>query len=336
LEAISGSMLRLAENDLAAPLPRLQRADELGEMSDALRVFKANALRRQRLEQDKQVLHTRLREAYGQLRKDLEAAAAIQNTLLPEPSVFGAVGFRGLYLPSSVIAGDTYNVLERPDGTVGFFQLDVAGHGAPAALMSVASHHALSQALLKQVDGIALSDIASQINAEWSGDLPYFTMILGKIDARSHRGTIIQAGHPSPLLVRSDGSVRLLGDGGFPVGLFAASTYEPLTFPFAPRDKLVLYSDGLVEAENPAGEIFSEERLLALVREHARSSTPELLEAMNAALRRWRQSDTLDDDVSVLVLERVTEALDGRLTGTALGQPTFGASERVEDSRGSR
>jgi HAMP domain-containing protein len=223
LEALSSSMLRLAENDLATPLPRVERSDEIGEMSDALRVFKANALRRQRLEQDKQVLHTRLRDAYGQLRKDLEAAAVIQTTMLPEASEVGHVRFRGLYRPSSLIAGDTYNVIERKDGTIGFFQLDVAGHGAPAALMSVASHHALSQALLKQVEGMDLTDLAQQINGEWSGDLPYFTMILGEIDPQAHRATIIQAGHPSPLLIRGDGSVRLMGDGGFPIGLFPAS-----------------------------------------------------------------------------------------------------------------
>jgi serine phosphatase RsbU (regulator of sigma subunit) len=292
-------------------------------MSDALRVFKANALRRQRLEQDKQVLHTRLRDAYGQLRKDLEAAAVIQSTILPEASEVGHVRFRGLYRPSSLIAGDTYNVIERRDGTIGFFQLDVAGHGAPAALMSVASHHALSQALLKQVEGMDLSDLARQINGEWSGDLPYFTMILGEIDPQAHRATIIQAGHPSPLLIRGDGSVRLMGDGGFPIGLFPQATYELLSFTFAPRDRLLLYSDGLVDAESPSGEPFSDARLLTLMREHARTPTPLLLDALDAALRDWRQSETLDDDVSVLVLERTPTSLDRRAPGSDRTERAF-------------
>jgi serine phosphatase RsbU (regulator of sigma subunit) len=221
-----------------------------------------------------------------------------------------------LYRPSSLIAGDTYNVIERRDGTIGFFQLDVAGHGAPAALMSVASHHALSQALLKQVEGMDLSDLARQINGEWSGDLPYFTMILGEIDPQAHRATIIQAGHPSPLLIRGDGSVRLMGDGGFPIGLFPQATYELLSFTFAPRDRLLLYSDGLVDAESPSGEPFSDARLLTLMREHARTSTPLLLDALDAALRDWRQSETLDDDVSVLVLERTPTSLDRRAPGS--------------------
>src|SRR3712207_303816 len=111
LEALNRAMLNLAENDLTTPLPKLGRVDEIGEMSDTLRVFKANALRRNRLQQDKEMLHARLRDTYRQLRKDLEAAASIQAAMLPAPAALGDVRYRGLFRPSSLIAGDTYNVL---------------------------------------------------------------------------------------------------------------------------------------------------------------------------------------------------------------------------------
>jgi serine phosphatase RsbU (regulator of sigma subunit) len=309
LEDLSQTMLRLADNDLDTPLPRLARADEIGEMNDALRVFKANAIQRQRTQNEKQALHARLRDAYSQLQKDLEAAAVIQRTMLPLSSRLDDVEFRGLFRPSSLIAGDTYNVVRRNDGAVGFFQVDVAGHGAAAALVSVACHHALSQAILTRTQGTPLEEIAVQINDEWPEDLPYFTMILGEIDSRSQRASIIQAGHPSPLVIRSDGAVEVIGDGGFPVGMIPGVSYEKLEFDLGPGDRLFVYSDGLTEAEGQGGEQFSEARLRQLVRETAAEPSSVLLDRIDGVLRKWRGSETLDDDLSVLMLERLPERI---------------------------
>lgn len=309
LENLSQAMLRLADNDLEISLPRLARADEIGEMSDALRVFKANAIQRRRTQNEKQVLHARLREAYGQLQKDLEAAAVIQQTMLPPSARIDGVEYHGLFRPSSLIAGDTYNVVRRTDGTVGFFQVDVAGHGAAAALVSVACHHALSQTILTRTQGTPLEAIAVQINEDWPEDLPYFTMILGEIDSRSQRASIVQAGHPSPLVIRADGSIEMIGEGGFPVGMLPFASYERLEFDLGPGDRLFIYSDGLVEAEDQDGEQFSETRLRNLVRDTAKAPSPVLLDRLDDALRNWRGSETLDDDLSVLMLERLPERI---------------------------
>lgn len=310
LESLSQAMLKLADDDLTIPLPRVNRADEIGEMNDALRVFKANAIQRERAQNEKQVLHARLRDAYRQLQKDLEAAAVIQGAMLPPPARIGDVQFQGLYRPSSHIAGDTYNILRRTDGGIGFFQVDVAGHGAAAALVSVACHHALSQAILTRNQGTRLDEIAAQINDDWPDDLPYFTMILGEIDPRSRRASLVQAGHPSPLVIRSNGTVEPIGEGGLPVGIIRAATYETLDFAFEPGDRILIYSDGLIEAENPQGEQFSEARLRKLVSDHAAADAPALLGVLDDVLRNWRSSETLDDDLSVLALERLTERIE--------------------------
>jgi serine phosphatase RsbU (regulator of sigma subunit) len=132
-------------------------------------------------------------------------------------------------------------------------------------------------------------------------------MILGRIDVRNRRLTMVQAGHPSPLLVRPDESVEVLGDGGFPVGMVQVASYETLETDFGPGDRLIVYSDGLVEAENAEGEQFSEARLRGFVQEQARNATPIILEGLDGALRNWRGSETLTDDLSVLMLDRLSE-----------------------------
>lgn len=304
LAQISQAMMRLADNDLTTPVPRAGRMDEVGAMANALRTFKANALQRQRTQKELQQVHQNLQEAYSQLRRDLEAAATIQMAMLPAPATVDSVRHIGFYAPSSLVAGDTYNVIAQPTGGVGFFQIDVAGHGAAAALVSVAGQHTLSQALLTRGPETRLEDIVAKVNRDWPEDLPYFTTIFGEIDAARPIGRIVQAGHPSPILIRSDGAVTYLGGSGFPVGMLPQARYETLEFAFASGDRLLIYSDGVTEAENQAGELFSEERLLDLAARNSGRSTPELLQALQTSLKSWRGRNELADDVSVLIVER--------------------------------
>lgn len=304
LAQISQAMVRLADNDMMTPVPRAERMDEVGAMTNALRTFKANALQRQRTQKELQQVHHNLQEAYAQLRRDLEAAATIQVAMLPAPATVRGVRHTGLYAPSSLVAGDTYNVIALPSGGVGFFQIDVAGHGAAAALVSVAGQHTLSQALLTRGPETRLEDIAATVNHDWPEDLPYFTTIFGEIDAARPIGRIVQAGHPSPILIRSDGVAAYLGDSGFPIGMLPQARYETLEFAFASGDRLLIYSDGVIEAENQVGELYSEGRLLDVIARHSDRPTAELLQALQASLRSWRGRNELTDDVSVLVVER--------------------------------
>lgn len=301
---ISGAMVSLANNDLDTPVPRAKRLDEVGVMTNALRTFKANAIARQRTQHELQRVHQDLKATYDQLRHDLEAAATIQLAMLPAPDTVSGISHSGLYSPSSLIAGDTYNVIARPDGGVGFFQIDVAGHGAAAALVSVAGQHTLSQAILTRNRDARLEDIVAEVNRDWPEELPYFTTILGEIDPVAPIGRLVQAGHPSPVLIHADGRVEYIGGSGFPVGMLAQATYETLEFTFRTGDRLLIYSDGVIETENPQGDLYSEARLLDLVSANAARPTADLLAALETSLRSWRGSSDFTDDVSVLVVER--------------------------------
>jgi serine phosphatase RsbU (regulator of sigma subunit) len=131
-------------------------------------------------------------------------------------------------------------------------------------------------------------------------------MILGELRPEDGQGTLVQAGHPPPLLLRGTGGVEFLGEGGLPVGVLRQATYEEVRFDFAPGDRLLVYSDGLTEAEDASGQPFTEERLAELVREHSGLGTEELLARVTDAVQDWGQADTLEDDMTVLVLEAVS------------------------------
>jgi len=252
----------------------------------------------------RKVAEAELRESEARYRKDLEAAEAVQRGLLPIDGTIGNLSHRGLLQPSSFIGGDTFNVIARSDGQVSFFHIDVCGHGAAAALVSVAAYRMISVAAMRDI-ALSPKELVEQAARSWPEDLPFFTMIYGQVDPISGRGSLIQAGHPHPLLIRRDGTVTALGRGGLPIGIDASASYEAVPFALNPGDALLLYSDGVVEAENREGETFSESRLLSVIERHRDGASGTLLDALAREVLQWSNPKRLDDDVSALLLERV-------------------------------
>jgi serine phosphatase RsbU (regulator of sigma subunit) len=296
-------MLALADGQLDAPLPEHSRRDEIGEMADTLRVFKANAIRRERLQAERLSLLEKLQGAYRQLEADLKAASAVQLALLPAPARIGGVTFSGQLRPSHFISGDSYDVLRQPNGSVHFFLADVAGHGAAAALVSVAARYTMTEAILRRSAGQSLAETVAGLNENWPEHLTYFTMVLGELRPEAGQGVLIQAGHPPPLLLRRSGVVEPLGTGGLPIGVIAKASFEEIAFTFELGDRLLVYSDGLTEAENDAGEPFSEERLADLLQAHALATTAELLSLIPLTVQTWRGMAEPEDDMTLLILE---------------------------------
>ena len=310
LGRIQASMMALAQGDLDAPLPEKGQGDEMAAMTDALRVFKANAIRRARLQDERLALHERLQATYRQLRADMEAAGAVQTALLPAPARIGGVRFLGRLRPSHLISGDSFDVLRQPNGAVHFFLVDVAGHGAASALVSVASHYTLVQAIQRRQAGESLAEVVAGVNRDWPDHLPYFTLVMGELRPEAGEGALVQAGHPSPVLLRRGDGVEALGQGGLPVGILPNADYEEIRFPFGPGDRLVVYSDGLTEAEDREKQPFGEERLHELLQSRHEDEAGPLMEAVTAAVQQWRVSEDLDDDMTLLILEATQDERD--------------------------
>ena len=321
-------MLKLASGDIEVDLHTVTgRMDEIGGMTDALRVFKATAIRRARLQEDRLALHGRLKDAYRQLKEDLEAAAIVQSALLPRPSRIADVEFVGHHEPSHFVAGDSYSVLPGSSGRVAFFLIDVAGHGAAAGLASVAAHHIVMQAILQRSESEPLVATAEKINSRWPSNLPFFTMILGEVDRQSGKGALVQAGHPNPVLLQFSGAMLILGNGGLPIGVLPVASYEETKFRFDAGDKLLIYSDGFTDTYSDEGIAFSEERLHSLLYAKLRLPTKQLMDDVISYFRAWQGSTKLQDDVTVLILEAKPKNEDdirraGQCFDTALGRAT--------------
>jgi sigma-B regulation protein RsbU (phosphoserine phosphatase) len=260
-----------------------------------------------------------LREAYQLIERDLMAAAEVQRNMLPRPGAIGRLGFDWLFLPSSHVGGDTFSVMRR-DGQVIFYQIDVAGHGVQAALLSVSLQRLLSGPGMDLAGGEAgaaglwadpprvVGELNRRFQADDIDDATYFTILYGVLDLASGAVTLTQAGHPSPLLIGGDGAATRLGGGGFVVGLLPDMEYDRVELTLAPGERLVLYSDGMVDCRNGQGEPFSEERLAQAMADARGHPLPVAVQGLGERLRAWTDGVAFDDDVSVLVLELGPEA----------------------------
>lgn len=212
------------------------------------------------------------------LENDLVAAAAVQCSLLPQvsPKIRG-VNFSWVYEACERIGGDMFNFFRLDETHVGMYVLDVSGHGTSAALQSVSLSHVITPfdqqgGVLKRADGRAgryelasPAEVARHLNQrfqmiEKSGQ--FFTFLYGVIDVPTRSLRYVSAGHPGPIVVSTDGARSYDKSGGIPVGIASNAAYEEGQIQLGAGDKLVFYTDGVLEARNAMGEEFGLERLM--------------------------------------------------------------------------
>lgn len=263
-----------------------------------------------------------LAEAYRRIEADLNAAAELQVSMLPPQRItISPFVCERLFLPSTFVSGDMLNVFEPDQDHIAFFIMDVAGHGVRAAMSSVmVSRHLLRGNAAVPAESrsgearpagwpASATQVVAELNRQFQsgGDsVSYFTMVYGVIDKHTGRTEMTQAGHTHPIQIGADGSGRILGDGGFPVGLLLDATYEASEFIMERGDRLYLYSDGVTECANGEGELFGQERLIERLKACAGKPLGDVVRDLEAGLRAWRGAGqhAFSDDISVLVIER--------------------------------
>jgi len=243
------------------------------------------------------------REALERARLDqeLKVAAAIQQSLLPVSNRSGAYYCTaGTSIPCRAVGGDFFDYFDAPDSRFGFILGDVAGKGAPAALLAAAilgmfgaeaAYHTRCAPLVGRLNqGLFRRRIESRF-------LTAFCGILGA------DGSLVysNAGHNAPFLVTASG-VRRLETGGMVLGIFESSSYEEEALTLAPGDVIIAFSDGVSEALNEAGDEYSDDRLLAAVIANRKRTPQELLDALLADVRKFTGAANANDDVTIVVV----------------------------------
>jgi sigma-B regulation protein RsbU (phosphoserine phosphatase) len=244
-----------------------------------------------------------IRSLYAALDRDLDEARRLQRSQMQERfRRFGPVDVSLWLKASGHIGGDMVGSFPVEDGTVGVFGLDVSGHGVAAAMVAARVAGILSAAtpdqniaLTRRRDGslcplsplIAAARLNQMILREMRSDR-YFTLALGFLDIATGRMRMVQAGHPRPLVLRGDGRVEFVGPGGLPIGLIEGASYDGFDVDFAPGDRMLLYSDGLVECPDPQGRPLDEDGLADLVLAARPLGGPHFLSALEGGLATGR------------------------------------------------
>ncbi|GAC1435931.1 MAG: hypothetical protein NVSMB68_08070 [Thermoanaerobaculia bacterium] len=239
------------------------------------------------------------------IERELELAATIQRNILPKvvPAVEG-IEIATLSRPARQVGGDYHTFVER-DGVLSTLVADVSGKSMPAALL-VSALHAAVQLLF--AEGRELGDIATELNKHihrWSAENKFVTMIMISIDRQHDMLEFVNAGH-NPCYVMSNGKLETLPSHGLPIGIMGGTRYMTQRRSFPARACVVLYSDGITEAENEAGEEFENERLETLLRHHPTDSSGELRDGIAAAVDAFVGAAPQKDDQTIVIARRTT------------------------------
>ncbi|MEX0317688.1 MAG: PP2C family protein-serine/threonine phosphatase [Ruegeria sp.] len=261
-----------------------------------------------------------LKLAHDAIDKDLMQARKIQDSLVPELTRdFGASRVSLLLKPCGHIGGDLVGMFSPGVNRLGFYSIDVSGHGITSAMMTARLGGYLSSTYFDQ--NVAMEkrfnrfyallppeEVAATLNSRLIADTgieEYFTMVYAIVDLRNGHLKMVQAGHPHPLVLRRDGRAEFLGEGGVPIGLLPDIPYQRVDTYLEPGDRLLLYSDGFTECRLANGEMLEPEGLLDLVRGcDAGRGGQEFLDDLFWRLTQIMSPEHgLEDDVSATFFE---------------------------------
>jgi sigma-B regulation protein RsbU (phosphoserine phosphatase) len=278
------------------------------------------AMQAELLAKNKVIVNTlvELQKLYDSLDRDLIEARKLQQTLIRDRvRDYGWAKASLLLRNSGRVGGDLVGSFRVDEDRVALYSIDVSGHGVASAMMTArlagfltgsspdqnlafqkgprGSHVLLPpEAVAERFNRLMLDEIQAE---------QYFTMVFAVVDRAASQVSLVQAGHPHPLILRRSGLVERVGLGGLPIGLIPGATYDWTDVSMSPGDRLVLVSDGFTECPLPDGRDFGEEGLAESLRRSAHLSGADLLEAMVWDLAQGAGTDSFPDDVSGVVLD---------------------------------
>jgi phosphoserine phosphatase RsbU/P len=243
------------------------------------------------------------------LEKELAIARDIQRSFLPAqaPRIPG-FDLAGTSISHDQVGGDYYDFIAVSETRLGLAVADVSGKGIPAALLMAGFRMSLLAEIRNEFAIRAVMRKVNRLLHESTDRGKFVTAFYGVLDWRNGVVIFSNAGHNPPLLLRADGSLDELSEGGVALGVLEDTHYEERPVAIAPGDVIVLYTDGVSEAENEHGEQFGVERLERIVRENPTHTARELMQDVVAAVLDWAGEKGLGDDLTLMIVRKLPTA----------------------------
>ncbi|MCC5876425.1 MAG: SpoIIE family protein phosphatase [Candidatus Sumerlaeia bacterium] len=234
--------------------------------------------------------------------KDLERAKRIQGATLGEiESPDKRLEISIQYAPQDLIGGDFYAAHSVDTNTFAFFLADVMGHGVSASLYTMYLRSLWSDHRHLAGDpGDCLLRMNTNLSQLIGEDYGFATVVLVSIDLSTGRARIAGGGHPSPLLFRHEGGLQEISCQGYPLGLMEDADFKETSLQLAPRDRLLLYTDGAIEGRDDSGEELGTEGLIRMLRECGYPTRHPSLEHLEELILKSTSNIVLEDDLTLI------------------------------------
>jgi len=250
---------------------------------------------------------------YDSLDRDLIEARNMQQSLVREPfRDFGTAEVSLLLKPCGHVGGDLVGFFGVGPDRIGFYSIDVSGHGVASAMLTARLASYLSDgvpeqniALVRDTNGQYIArparEVADLLNILMIEDMQtelYLTALIGFLDLKSGQVEYSQCGHPTPLIIDESGDVRFFGPGGLPIGLIPEAEYEQHKIQLEPGERLLFYSDGFTECENDKTDQLGEDGFEKLIRENTELDGGDFFTALVWNLDLFCGGQDFGDDLS--------------------------------------
>ena len=308
----SGTVEAIAAGADAFLMKPVNASDLQAQVRVARRILDLDELNSRRIEE--------LDAINRRIQRDMEAAARVQNSFLPERVVsLPRIRCASVFQSSEHVAGDMFNVLCLDEDRVAAYVLDVSGHGTQAALLSVSvqllleslAHEGSRRSASADGEGVCLEDpqaVLEMLNRRFPvmhQSNQYFTMIYGVLDARRRTFEYARAGHTWPVLVTSQGTRLMEESAGAALGVFSEIHARAATQEMAPGDVILLYSDGVTEARSSSDRLeeFGSDRLLETLDRSRGQGVEAVVDRLFEAVQDYTGPYQTHDDLTILGLE---------------------------------